>query len=198
MKKIFLTAVLSLTCLCAFAQDWSSFGLKAGIGGNFIPGTTILPDDDVLPNFGFYAGGAYFLPLGEKVGVQTELLYARKGIMTKGETFQNKYTRNIHYLELPVVFSVAMADGRYRVMVGPEVAYALGTHIRNSSGHKDPASTDALNRFNVDAVLQTIYLITSNLGLDVKFDVGLNRTFSSGLDKGHNMSIQVGLSYFFD
>lgn len=198
MKKFFLTAILALVCVGAFAQDGPSFGLKAGIGGNFIPGTTILPDDNVLPNFGFYGGAAYYLPLGGVTGLQAELLYARKGIMTKGETFENKYIRNIHYLELPVLFSVALADGRYRVMVGPEFGYALGTYVKNSAGKRDPASADALNRFNVGGVLQTIYLITDNLGLDLKFDVGINRTFASEYDKGHNMSVQIGLSYFFD
>ena len=198
MKKIFLTAILSLACCGAFAQDWFCFGLKAGIGGNFIAGTTILPDDDVLPNFGFYGGGACYLPLGGPVGLQTELLYARKGITTKGETFQNRYVRNIHYLELPVLCSFTMADGRYRVMFGPELGCALGTYIKNSAGKKDPASADDLNRFNIAGVLQTIYLITDNLGLDVKFDVGINRAFAGNLDKGHNMSVQAGLSYFFD
>lgn len=194
MKKLLFSIFFILLSTGAFAQVY--VGAKAGVAGNWIPGTNILPDDDVLPNFGFYGGATLTFELSDFSAVQTELLYARKGILTKGETFRNKYVRDIHYLELPVLYSMRVADDRYRVMIGPEFGYALGTDVKNLSGKKDPASADALKRFNLGAVLQTTYFVTDNLGVDVKFDCGLTKTFSAG-DGGHNASVMVGLSYCF-
>lgn len=198
MKKIFLTVLAALLCAGAFAQGDFSFGVKAGVAGNWIPGTTVLPDDTVLPNFGFYGGAAGALGISRSSAIQVELLYARKGIMTKGELFENRYVRNIHYLQVPVLFSKSMAGDRYKVMVGPEFGYALGTTVSNSVGQKDPASADALNRFNLAAVLQTTYFVTDGLGVDVKFDFGITKTFAGGNDNGHNASLQIGLCYFFN
>lgn len=194
MRKLLISILCVLLSAGAFAQVY--VGAKAGVAGNWIPGTNILPDDDVLPNFGFYGGATLTFDLSDVTAIQAELLYVRKGITTKGETFQNRYVRNIHYLELPVLFSMRVANDRYRVMIGPEFGYALGTTVTNYSGKKDPASADALNRFNLGAVLQTTYFVTDNLGVDVKFDGGLTKTFAAG-DGGHNTSVMVGLSYCF-
>ena len=196
MRKLLLSLLCAVLSAGAYAQGDFYVGAKAGVAANWIPGTTILPDDDVLPNFGFYGGATFTLGISDACALQAELLYARKGIMTKGEVFQNRYVRNIHYIELPVLFSMRVADDRYRVMLGPEFGYALGTTVKNMSGKKDPASADALQRFNVGAVLQTTYFVTDNLGIDVKFDCGFTKTFAA-IDKGHNASVMVGLSYCF-
>lgn len=202
MKKILISLLLILVSAGAFAQAEFAVGAKGGLAGNFMPQTTVDLDDTVLPNLGFYGGVFGTVRTSDFCGFQLELLYARKGVCTKGEMFKNRFKRNIHYIDIPVLYSMRLLDDRFFVMAGPEFGFALGSEITNYvDGEpiktKDPAAADALNVFNVGVAVQASYLVFDNLGVDLKFDHGLTRTFKDAGDKGRNLSVQVGLSYFF-
>lgn len=198
MKKIFLSAILFFAALSAFAQGDFTYGAKAGAALNWIPQTTILPDDEVLPNFGFYGGvtGAY--SISHRSAIQAELLYSRKGISTRGAIFGNEYTRYIHYLQLPILYSQDVIEDTFKLMIGPEVGYALTSVVRNAIKQKDPASAQGLNRFNIALAIQGTYMINDNFGVDLKLDYGLTQTFTDATDKGRNLSLMLGICYLLD
>ena len=188
----------------AFAQETPDFGVKAGIAGNWMPGTFIDADDVVVPNFGFYGGAFVSQDFSDFFFGQVELLYSRKGVSThKLVNTAVKYSRQIHYLQLPILVGMRFADERLSLMLGPEFGYCLGTKVYDGNAVlPDPSSMGNVRPFNFAIALQSCYWITENLGLDLKGDFGVTPTMKDAQvkdvkDRGHNLSIQIGLSYRF-
>lgn len=198
-EKIILTIALALFAGAgAFAQDGIGLGLKAGVAGNWIPGTYVDVGDDVLPNFGFYGGVYGFAEFSDTMFGQVELLYSRKGIYTKSPLL-GKYTRNLSYIQLPLLVGFKLHDDAVNIAFGPAFAYCVGNTVKAQT--LNPSSASDVAPFNLSAIVQARYAITESFGVDLRFDVGLTRTFKSESashpDKGHNSSIQLGVSYMF-
>jgi len=208
LKKLFLATALAL-CLGAGAsaqEEWE-FGIKGGIALNMMPGTTVTAFDKYQANFGFQGGVYTCFYLSDLLMGQVELLYSRKGVSTvnhAGEVAFGggtlKYSRNIHYLQLPVMIGFhSFFEDRIRLMIGPELNVCLGNKIK--ANYHDPAFDNdkyKVNTFNLGLGLQATYFVTDALGVDFKFDFGLTRTFvASTGDKGHNTAVQLGLCYRF-
>lgn len=202
-KRIILLTVLALVMgTTASAQDFR-FGVKAGVSSNWMPGTVItsfegIAFDRVVGNFGFYGGVAGTLDLSDAIIGQAELLYARKGVSTKSDI--NRYSRNISYIQLPLLFGVKFGGDNGRVMIGPEFGYCIGNDV--ISDIPDPSSMGSPRPFNLAIALQVGCFITDNLSVDFKADTGLTRTMQDAIvngteDKGRNVSINLGLSWFF-
>ena len=196
MKKFVITLLLACIAFSAASAQEFLFGVKGGVSGNWIPKTNINPDDKVMPNTGFYGGVSGSLDISDQTFVQAELLYARKGISTKGTVFDNKYWRKLHYIQLPVMLGFKMRDDDLRFMIGPEFGYCVGNKVYDSATIVTPASASDVKKFNFALALQTSYLIYESLGIDFKVDYALTRTFA-GDDNGRNLSLQIGLSYLF-
>ena len=195
-KTIAIAALLMLFAgaFCAKAQNDFSFGVKGGIAGNWLPGTTIEPDDRVSANFGFYGGVTGALDFSYNIMMQAELMYSRKGVNTTGALYGNKYERRLHYLQLPVMVVVKLADENLRLMAGPELNYCLGTKVYQDAIF-DPTSAVDYNRFGCGLVIQASYLVAGGLGVDFKVDYGLTKALKE--DDGRILSLQLGLSYTF-
>lgn len=198
-KKLFLTAALALVIsVNAFAQYGMGIGIKGGIAGNWMPYTTLDWGDVITPHVGCYAGVFGFMELSDVVFGQVELLYTLKGCRTTNELL-GKYTRNIHYLQLPVLIGFKMADDAVSIALGPGFAYCLGSNVKS-----DAVNPSSLMReiapFNLSGILQARYAMTDAFGVELRFDYGITRTFKSANnfdDKAHNATVQIGLSYLF-
>jgi len=204
-SKIILAALLGLTLsLNASAQNsiWE-FGVKGGVALNLMPQTTVTAFDKVLPNFGFQAGGYVNLSATEMLAIQAEVLYSRKGVTTVNHEMgasDLKYSRYIHYIQIPLLIGFqGVGNGQLRVLLGPEFGACVGSRIK--ANYYDPAfESDGykVNPFNLALALQGTYFITDSLGIDLKLEMGLTRTFvKSTEDKGRNASVQLGVSYRF-
>lgn len=198
-KRIILLTVLALVMgTTASAQDFR-FGVKAGVSSNWMPGTWLDYGDRNVGNFGFYGGVAGTLDLSDSFFGQAELLFARKGVTTKNNIL-GKYSRNISYIQLPLLFGVKFGGDNGRVMVGPEFGYCVGNHV--VSDVYNPASIGTVRPFNLAIALQVGCFITDNLSVDFKADMGLTKTMQNAIvkdteDRGRNVSINLGLSWFF-
>lgn len=198
-KRIILLSVLALMIGApAFAQDFR-FGAKAGVAGNWMKRTLIEPDDRVVPNIGFYLGVAGNIELSDLMFAQTELLFARKGISTRNEIL-GKYSRNISYIQLPLFVGFKLGSDDLRLMLGPE----FGVCVRNKvvADAYNPSSVGTVRPFNLAIAAQINYMITDEIGIDFKVDMGLTRTmkvpeFEGRTAEGNNLSVQAGVCYFF-
>lgn len=198
-KRIILLSVLALMIGApAFAQDFR-FGAKAGVAGNWMKRTLIEPDDRVVPNIGFYAGVAGNIELSDLMFAQAELLFARKGISTRNEIL-GKYSRNISYIQLPLFVGFKLGSDDLRLMLGPE----FGVCVRNKvvADAYNPSSVGTVRPFNLAIAAQINYMITDEIGIDFKVDMGLTRTmkvpeFEGRTTEGNNLSVQAGVCYFF-
>ena len=202
MKKLSVIAALSILMgTAAFAQDFN-LGIKGGVAANWIPGTIIDVFDRPNTNVGFYGGVTGSLDFDGSFFIQVEALYARKGISTNSDA-SGKFSRNIPYIQLPLLAGFKLSDDRFRIMVGPEFGFNIGDNIKSDT----PVDLSLYGKpapFNLALAIQTTYLIAGNLGVDVKFDYGLTKTFqlpedikASIKESGRNMSLQIGLCYIF-
>lgn len=203
LRKIYLTVALALIMgMGAFAQDGVGIGVKGGISGNWMPGTWVDDFDTPTTNVGFYGGLFGFAELSDTMFGQIELLYTRKGVSTNNEA-SGKYARNISYIQLPLLLGFKMRDDSINIAVGPAFAYCIGNKVK--ADWFNPSSAAEVAPFNLSAIVQARYAITESFGVDLRFDFGLTRTFKPstelaeyrGPDKGHNSSVQIGVSYMF-
>lgn len=190
-------------CASAFAQDEWEFGIKGGVALNMMPRTTVTPYDQFKANFGFQGGIFATYYFTEDLVGQIELLYSRKGVSTVNTAFGAgalEFSRNINYLQIPFLFGFGtLFDNRVKLLIGPELNVFMGSKI--IANYFDPAFDNpnyGINPVNVGLGIQSTYFLTESLGIDLKFDFGLTRTFKEETkDKGHNAAIQLGLSYRF-
>lgn len=195
MKRSLIILIALLTGIGASAQEFN-FGVKGGVAANWMPGTYLDPGDRARTNVGFYGGIVGALDFDRSIFIELEALYARRGISTSNELL-GKYSRNISYIQVPVLAGFKLSDDRFRVMVGPEFGFCVGNKVKSDAIY-NPASIGEVNPFNLSFVLQTTYLIVDMLGVDFKFDYGINRTMRNAKDdRGRNMSLQLGLSLYF-
>lgn len=194
-RKLIITLALASAFMAeAAAQDFY-FGVKGGIAANWMPGTYLDMGDRAQTNVGFYGGLTGTLDLDGSFFPQVEVLYSRKGVTTNSE-ITGKYSRNISYIQVPVLAGFKLVDDRFRVMLGPELGFCIGQNIKTQ--YTTPAIIGKPAPFNVALAIQTTYLIAESLGVDVKFDYGLMRTMKDAYnDNGRNMSLQIGLSFIF-
>jgi len=206
--KIRKTLVATLMALImgasASAQDMLDFGLKGGIALNMMPWTTAIPYDEFQPNIGFQAGGFGSFYLSDNILGQIELLYSRKGVRTVNHSTEiagldkMTYTRNINYIQIPVLIGwYSLFDNKLELMTGPELGICLGSKIK--ANYDDPvAEALDLNTFNLAWALQSTYFILDSLGVDVKLEYGITKTFRpEANDRGHNAAFQLGICYRF-
>lgn len=197
---IVAVAALVLGAVSVNAQDFQ-FGLKGGLAASWLTNTVVIGDEVIVPHNSFYAGAVAKYDVSRSFMLQAELLYAGKGHSDKSE-LRGKYIRSLSYLQIPLFAGYRFSSKDYTIMIGPEFGYLLGS--RTTAAGKKFDSTSECRRFNIALALQTNYMVTDNFGVDVKFDWGANGTFAPGMyaegvnDNGRNVTVQVGVCWFFD
>lgn len=218
MKKYILCAIAALfiTSGISHAQNDFKIGPKAGIAASWIPGTTIVGNERIMPHNSFYAGLSAEWEFTENVFAQIEALYAGKGHSdrTPGDLITEKYNLEIGYVQVPLFGGYKFFDGAMSVMAGPEFGFAVMARTKRTIDTAKGDNTvtrknvkDAIRPFNIALALQVSYEIWSGLGIDAKLSYGLNRTFKKDAlnpygidlnDKGHNVTLQLGVFYKFE
>ncbi|WP_336516016.1 porin family protein [Pollutibacter soli] len=195
LKTIFLS-LATLLSLSVFAQEQQTaaektltpkFGIKAG------PSFTNLYIDDINDermkigiNAGFYAK----IPISKGVSFQPELLYANKGTRANYDNFilgSGEYRFNLHYLELPLLFSFNVAKN-FNIHAGGYAAYLLGADIKdvNKDGTIQEITTlnaDNFNRFDAGLVGGLGFDI-QNVTIGARYNYGLVKIGESGSISG--------------
>lgn len=138
-------------------------------------------------------------------------------------TWVYKYQVTLGYVQVPLYIGYRFMDDKISLMVGPEFGVNIYGHSKlqpNADSPKDirprwlPTETTkadvkkGVNPFNIGIGLQASYMFWEGLGLDLKICWGLNNTFANNDFKfietkasdfkGHNLTVQFGLSYKFE
>jgi len=201
-KILFATALAISISISASAEiSPFDFGIKAGASLNTMPRTTLDFGDRPIANFGFFGGGFASCFVSEHAFLQTELLYMRKGVNTRSEILGD-YHRNISYLQIPFYAGFDLhGDGKFRLMTGPGLGIYLGQKQYYTSPGEHPSSMTSVPRPLVFTwAVQAEVAITDALLIDALVDGGVTRTFKPAepiVDKGHNLSVSIGLCYRF-
>lgn len=203
MKKVryYIAIAAALLLSTAANAQYFEFGVKGGFAASWIINTIVIGDETVLPHNNFYAGAYTTYDASNGFIMQAELLYAGKGHSDHSE-LRGKYVRNLSYLQVPLFAGYRFYSSNYTIMAGPEFGYLINS-TTITPGQKIN-STSECNRFNIALALQTNYMFNDNIGVDVKFSWGANRTFAPNMyaeqvdDYGRNVSVQIGVNWMFD
>ena len=193
MKKIlcFLTLVCLFSSIDTTSYAQSRFGVKAGINLTRYVGDRT---DDAKNLVGFQGGFSYTMPLTTDgfFAIQPELLYVQKG--AKVPQNGREVTSRLHYLDLPVLARVKA--GGLLLEAGPQFGYLLS----HSGGYTADAPAAGYRRVDVGYVAGVGYAVSSRYTLELRYNGGLSRLFSSlqgGLANPRNSGFQLNLGYLF-
>ena len=212
----------------AFAQI--NFGAK--VGGNLSTISGMVSEDSGLDwgdlataeasqamklglNMGLWAE-YMVLPI---VGVQVEANFSMQGVNTSanlssgllGGSIESNTAYKVNYVTLPILAKVHLM--KLRAYAGPQLGFATGfnTTTKTTSGDTTNTQEEALeagnyNSFDFSFVLGAQYMLTSNIGVDARYNIGLTDVFPAVKnDKGEVLTeawgkqgvLQLGLFYEF-
>lgn len=204
-KLIFFTIGLFITSFsnAQTNNNLVSLGAKAGINiSNIIK-------DDGNNNFntdyllGFHAGLTLAIPLVERLAFTPEILYSTKGY--KSNSTVADFTQTTHFLELPILASVAVTEN-FNIVIGPQVSFLLQTNNKFESNFgtiERKIVEDDSNRFKKNLVGGVI-----GFRLDINDQVGFSGRYALDFQKNNengssqtpgykNQVFQIGLGIMF-
>ena len=187
MKKFLsLFAFLSLAAVASNAQGISG-GLKLGL--NLANQTMSSGSYTVSPSFRptIHAGGYVTVMLGERFGVQPEVLYSGQG--AKNGSYVNKF----NYITVPVLLRYNFTD-LFSIHAGPQIGVLMSAKADLGSGEEDVK----------DQLKSTDIGIAAGLGIDLPMGLNFGFRFVKGMTniikedddvKYKNYALQLSVGY---
>ncbi len=226
MKKLFVTLMALVVATGAFAQI--KVGVKAG--GNIANISGMISEENgldwgdlakVTPSqsmkVGFNAGVWAEYKVMPLFGVQVELNYSTQGVNTKVETSSSLLgaasttttTYKANYINIPILAKFHFAN--IAAYVGPQLGFNVGFDTTTTTTTEDntnikEGAVEKYNGADFSVALGAQYKFTPNIGVDVRYNIGLTNTFPATTnDKGEVLTeawgkqsvVQIGLFYEF-
>lgn len=193
--------LVSILCFCIqYVSAQVQFGIKAGYNLAAIPVPLSVGFTENSLS-GFNAGLTVSIPLSKHFFLQPELVYSEQGKILINHDYGNyqhiKYSYK--YLNLPILIKYQHTSGLF-AETGPQLGILL--NLKFDYGN-DVQSTDRTYTQPMDFawVFGLGYKMPKlNLGLDIRYNVGLTDIYRYGPPKSYsanNRVFQVGLLYFF-
>ena len=186
MKKIFLILVCASTFAVANAQV--SFGVKGGLNLSNVVGDDA---EGAKAKVGYHVGLLAGIPVTSNFSVQPELVYSAQGAKYE-EAGEDDVNLNSGYLNIPVLAKYSAASGFYGV-TGPQLGFLLSAKAKQGDDKTDVKefykSTDFSWAFGVG------YKTSSNLGFDLRYNLGLSSLDKDDEGKVKNSVFQLGVFY---
>jgi len=185
MKKLLIVMITLGLSSQTFAQG-IDFGIKAGV--NFAS----ITDAEGLDNrTGFVAGVFVGGKLGDKLGIQADLLYSQQGAEFSAGKF------NLDYVNVPIVFKYFVTDVIH-LHAGPQFGVLVNDETQTTIGEtiNDIATKD----FDLSGVV--------GVGLDLPLGIRIDGRYNFGLSdvpddpdleftKGKNSVVTLSIGYSF-
>lgn len=206
MKKLALLAIALFITGVANAQSTDQpirLGAKAGVNiSNIIK-------DDGNNNFktdyivGYHAGLTLDIKLLQNLAFTPELVYSTKGYK-QTSTF-GEFTQRTHFLELPILASITLAD-KFNVVVGPQVSFLLSTNNKFENGFGSAErkivedNSDRFKKSLVGGVIGFRYDFNNQVGINGRYALDFQKNNENGTSQTpefKNQVFQVGLGIKF-
>jgi hypothetical protein len=125
--------------------------------------------------------------------VQPEIVYSTQGAKYK---LNNETTNfNLSYINVPVLFQYMFENG-LRLQAGPQLGVLVAAKSKTGSTTID--NKENIKPIDLALSLGAGYIIPSiGLGIDVRYNLGLNNINDIGEVKSTNRGLQLGLFYIF-
>lgn len=187
MKKcLFAFAAILLTSFVSNAQI--RFGANAGL--NY---TTLMGKDlsDVKAQPGFYIGAHSIIPLSGKLNLVPAVRFSAEG--AKQDLSGTTLHLNNAYVNIPVLLNYQ--TGKLFFELGPQVGILVSAKWK-----ADGTSVDAkelYNSLNYGAAAGVGYMITDNIGVNLRANLGLANIVKDATDNVMLSGLQLGALYTF-
>ena|SRR6056297_458617 len=189
-KAVLIILLIGFMVSISFAQMGDmKFGLKSGMTLGKIKIDTEIPSSvDRKLRFSFAAGGMMIMSLGEKMAIQTELMYVKKGekFSESGMEFESA----MDVLELPVLF-------KYKVMEDVSIYAGMSfDYLMNSTFmFYNLDELDVVKKFGYGVSFGAQYMI-DKLILDLRYDLGLTNYLDEAIIPDLGDKIKLNTIYF--
>jgi hypothetical protein len=178
----FITAILITGAASAQHSDTPAGRVSLGIKGG-VNLYNVQNDDNTKydQRIGYNFGLLGHIHLDNQFAIQPEIVYSTQGAKI-GNT---KY--NLDYINVPVLFQY-MFDNGFRLQAGPQVGFLM-----SATNNKDD-----FNPIDFGVSVGMSYVVpTTGLGIDARYNLGLNNINKSNVVKSTNRGLQLGLFYIF-
>lgn len=205
-KTIFLVCCFSVTALVTTAQQFA-IGARAGYSRSELhisASEGYSPNNNFKPINGFHAGFDALIMLGERLGMQTGLLYSKKGYTGRLDwpTGPADAYWSLHYLNLPVLLDYRVFKG-LSLQGGAELGRLLSTRVKSGSENFE---VDGLyEEFDFGLVAGLEYRLKNGFFIGARqifglykiqeFEVTDDTGSFSGEASSHNRSTQFSAGY---
>lgn len=189
MKKTFLLFTFLAGFAVVNAQTTAEFGLKGGVNiATF--------SDNISTNFkskaGFHAGALVHIHLSRYFAIQPEAMFSSQGAKLNVGNAEYKY--DVNYVNIPLLLQFMAGQG-FRVETGPQLGILASAKVK--SGGLSVENKNSYQSTDFSWAVGLGYLSSSNLGVDVRYNLGVSDIGKSNNSKTVNNVLQLGLFYQF-
>lgn len=191
MKKISLFVCIVLLSYAGLAQR-SNLGIKGGLN---ISNITVNGNTDWGSKLGGHAGLLAHIHLVPSLALQPELVFSNQG--AKYTITDGEHTLNLNYINLPVLLQYMFNNG-FRIQTGPQLGFLAGVKDKVNDTETNFFTTEDFETVDVSWAAGLGYLSQTGLGVDARYNFGLNNINNVGTNKLRNNVFQVGVFYMFN
>ncbi|MBW2938964.1 PorT family protein [Aureisphaera sp. CAU 1614] len=180
MKKVLILLAITLSSTTFYAQDLD-LGIKAGMNFSNITDATGLSNKTGFV-FGAFAGAK----LGDKVGIQGDLLYSQQGAEFDGGEI------DLNYVNIPVVLKYFLTESIH-IHGGPQFGFVVDDNVK--SVFQDIEEDVDSKSFDLTGVIGVGVDLPFGIRLDGRYNFGLTDVFEGGDGKNSVVIVSAGYSF---
>jgi hypothetical protein len=185
MKKNIVLLAAAIFSIISLKAQQTHFGIKGGLN---IASVEVKDGDDYNSKAGIHFGGLAHIHVSKHFAVQPELVFSMQG----GK--DGDFKLNLNYINLPVLAQYMANDG-FRLQTGPQIGFNVGAESK--LGNVEVDISDDINTIDLAWVFGASYLFPQGIGIDARYNLGLNNINETDTFVEKNRVFQVGLFYQF-
>ena len=191
MRIYLITLIIAVVATNALQAQHLNIGIKGGLNMYNVVNENNNYGDPIA---GFHIGLVSHFHLNDQFALQPELVFSTQGSNNTNDGLNSKL--NLNYINVPVSLQY-MFDNGFRLFAGPQLSFLVGA--KSYSNNTELDRTDDFNGIDFGAVLGMSYINpNSNLGIDVRYNLGLSEINETSTVSIYNRGIQLGLFYLFN
>ena len=193
MRKIFLTVALLSLCSIAFAGP--GLGIKGGANFATQNAKSNFPGVDIsTSNITGFVGGVYVnWFFGDKIAIQPELLFSRKGSdseYTMGTSPLQSSTNKLTYIDIPIVLKWQIIK-YFNIHAGPQ--FSILTKAEMDDGYTVEDIKDDLKNSDVGLIIGAEANLPLRLNVTARYIFGLSNVSDMDEIEIKNTTFQLTL-----
>lgn len=190
--RVTATVIALVMSGAVFAQKTArhvNLGIKAGLNIYTLDNYAI----DNGSATGFHAGLLGHIHLSRQWAIQPEVTYSMQGTEYKSGGVESDV--KLGYINVPILAQYMFNNG-FRLEAGPQVGFLLSAKSESSNIKTDVQNNFSNIDFSIGAGVGYVHPPTG-LGIDARYNFGLNNINEVNSTDVSNRGFQVGLFYLF-